>query len=42
LEIISWLGRRDLFQTFDNVTEANIPEIRKLLDEPNEDDETAL
>ena len=31
-----------MFQTFDNSTEVNISEIRKMLDEPNEDDEAVL
>jgi hypothetical protein len=34
--IISWLGRRDLFQTFDEDLKCDVVEIRTLLDEPND------
>jgi hypothetical protein len=34
----SWLGKRDLFQLLDSPVEVNIPEVCKLLDEPDADE----
>jgi hypothetical protein len=40
-EIIAWLGRQSLFQTFEDRVECDVAEVRRMLMEANEQKEKA-